>query len=512
MDRKIILFFVLSAASMCLTQQFDFRQKFGKSDILLQQKKGFTVSPNNNRDDSKENDYFPPHNTFTPKTNINLSTERIIDITPSPHYYPSDLSFRFSDVGLQRIGRNFIKSNSIISLSLDNNNISEISPFAFRSMRNLRHLNLSGNRIPIQKLLSLTGNHNLEMLIINNNHNNYDTSDNDNAEKILQEYEVFQKLEQLQLCNSQLRDIQVPFYIATPILTHLHLCNNSISSSRAVFDNIPSTLTHLKLDKNLIDRVEQGKLRNLQELRMNENEITQVCFEECETQSIPLKGAIKMRILSLSKNQISEVSSDAFNDMENLVNLDLSGNKITNLAKDTFNSTVWVTDLSLAYNILATIPNVCSMLNLKSLNLTGNRISAVPPDTFCRLQRLEYLYLSDNMITTIETRAFNLQSLMYLDLSGNQLKQLPILWISPWRIQELHLERNNFIELDDLSLKNIQSLRNVHLDENPMVKFRAESFQSFPGHVIFHLKNIRVNTTEDTKDYEDDDIDSRYID
>lgn len=228
---------------------------------------------------------------------------------------------------------------------------------------------------------------------------------------------------------------------------------------------------------------------------MDENKITQVCFEDCQEESISLRGADRMQTLVLSRNQIAEVTPDAFYDMIYLMKLDLSGNKLASLAKGTFNKTVFMNELSLAHNVLATVPDVCSMHHLKSLNLTGNRISAIFSDTFCRLKRLAYLYLSDNGLTTIEPRAFQLQSLTHLDLSGNQLKQLPGQWINAWQILELNVERNNFTELDDLSLRSTNSLMNVYIDKNPMLKLRSESFQSLPG-LSLHLKNVLVECAQ----------------
>lgn len=252
LGHKIILFFVLITAHLVKTEQYDLRKNVQKifSEEIQKMKEpvgGFTVNPPTGPGLTTHKPMYPIN-----PTNIPIRYQQS---------YPSDLSFRFSDVGLQRIGRDFIKSSSIISLSLDNNNISNISPFAFRSMQNLRHLNLSGNRIPKDKLLLLNGNNNLQTLIINNNNDTFDCNDNSNTEKILKEYEIFPSLEHLHLCNNQLRNIEVSFYIAMPILTHLHLSNNSLSSSSAIFDNIPASLTHLKLDKNLIDRVEKEKLR-----------------------------------------------------------------------------------------------------------------------------------------------------------------------------------------------------------------------------------------------------------
>ncbi|KYQ51928.1 Leucine-rich repeats and immunoglobulin-like domains protein 3 [Trachymyrmex zeteki] len=373
-------------------------------------------------------------------------------------------------------------------------------------MKNLKYLDLSGNNIPKEKLLLLPRSATLQMLIIDNNRDSHNP-----VTEALKEYEVFQNLKHLHLSNSQLWNFQIHFYIATPILTHLHLNNNGINSSDAVFDNIPATLTHLYLNKNIIDRVKQGKLRHLQELSMDDNVITQVCFEECEDKSISLKSAVEMQYLSLARNLISEISSDAFSDTSRLLKLDLSGNKISDITKGTFNKTMMISNLSLADNILVTVPDVCSILFLRNLDLSGNRISAVLSGTFCvNLRTLEYLHLSNNVITTIETQAFRiLQSLKYLDLSGNRLKQLPAHWVYSWYIRELHLERNNFTELDSISLINIKELRNIYLDENPMPVLTVRSLQLLPEHLRIHLKNMHVEykCTQCTCENEDDEDD-----
>lgn len=238
LDHKFMIFFIFTIVYLAKTERG--RNKFPPYDFK-------------NTSLEKEDWKVP---VWPPPPTIVDQPDPTIPPTPSTSCDHKSHVFSFSNVGLQKIGRDFINSNDIINLSLDNNDISYISPFAFRNMRNLKYLNLSGNKIRKEKLLSLAGNANLQTLIINNNRDSHNP-----VTETLKEYEIFQSLEHLHLCNSQLGNFQVHFYMAMPSLTHLYLKNNSINSTDAIFDNIPATLTHLYLNQNFIDRVKQDKLR-----------------------------------------------------------------------------------------------------------------------------------------------------------------------------------------------------------------------------------------------------------
>lgn len=181
-------------------------------------------------------------------------------IKPTPPTQLYEIMFRLSNVGLRKIGPDFITSDKIISLSLDNNEISYISPSAFRKMRNLKYLNLSGNKIPSERLLSFTGVFGLQTLVIDNN-NPMDPAEIEeyNSDKSTVDYGVFDRLEHLHLCNNQLKDFQIN-HLKAPVLTHLYLSNNSLESGDIIFNNIPAMLRSLHLDHNQIGRVEQNKL------------------------------------------------------------------------------------------------------------------------------------------------------------------------------------------------------------------------------------------------------------
>lgn len=199
------------------------------------------------------------------KPTIIKTTTTTTTMRPSstPRLY--DLIFSFSNVGLRKIGPDFIFSDKIISLSLDNNEISDISPFAFRGMRNLKYLNLSGNKIPTERLLSFNVDGLQTLIIDNNNPMNPMNSIGHNINSINNfhksiKYGVFKGLEHLHICNSQLKNFQID-HLTMPALTHLYLNNNSIESSDIIFNNIPNTLRSIFLDNNLINRVETHNLR-----------------------------------------------------------------------------------------------------------------------------------------------------------------------------------------------------------------------------------------------------------
>lgn len=252
---------------------------------------------------------------------------------------------------------------------------------------------------------------------------------------------------------------------------------------------------------------------------MNNNTITKVCFE-CSGESISLKSATYMRKLILSRNLISEVSSDAFRDTARLEYLDLSNNKIADLDNNVFSNMLNLVTLSLANNTLATVPNVCSMSQLKILDLAGNRIGAVHSTDFkCNNMQLQYLFLSNNDMTTIQTGAFfYLPSLKYLDLSENHLMELPTQWsyinyhgynyTSSSGLQELHLERNNINIVDDISLTGLTSLQHVYLDENSILTLNVKSIKNLPLHLTFHVGNIREKPNNIEPDNNTDESDS----
>lgn len=182
-------------------------------------------------------------------------------VNPTVSSISYDLILNLSNVGIQNIGPDFIISEESISLTLDQNGISNISPLALRGMPNLKYLSMSHNKIPTNQMLSFVKVDRLQTLIIDNNNPISSTKIgkfNDTKSNVPNG--IFTSLKHLHICHSQLKDFQLHHW-TMPALTDLHLSNNSIKFSNIIFDHIPKSLKNLFLNNNQIDRVEKSKLR-----------------------------------------------------------------------------------------------------------------------------------------------------------------------------------------------------------------------------------------------------------
>ncbi|XP_019622188.1 PREDICTED: decorin-like [Branchiostoma belcheri] len=106
--------------------------------------------------------------------------------------------------------------------------------------------------------------------------------------------------------------------------------------------------------------------------------------------------------------------------------LDLKGNRITNikmLQSGTFTNLPRLKVLTLSDNQISTIQlgTFTNLPLLQELDLSKNQITMIRPDFFENLRQLKILYLSSNQITMIQPGTFaNLNQLKMIGLSVNQ--------------------------------------------------------------------------------------------
>ncbi|KAF7664481.1 hypothetical protein LDENG_00176160 [Lucifuga dentata] len=116
----------------------------------------------------------------------------------------------------------------------------------------------------------------------------------------------------------------------------------------------------------------------------------------------------RLTVLVLSWNSISQTDSDSFTLTPHLLHLDLSSNLLAVLNSSIFHG----------------------LQELEELLLFGNQIVQINQGAFRDLRRLQKLYLSGNRLTSFPLELYKEprgpHNLTFLDLSFNQLSQLPV--------------------------------------------------------------------------------------
>lgn len=459
--------------------------------------------------------YLPLWNRSTPRSHWTTRPTR----TPMPPTISQcgipngPVKLNFTQIGLQRVGDNFVESPEVTELYLGYNDIRQVSPFLFTSLPKLEVLDLSGNNISVGKMLRFDGHDSLQKLVIDDNKcQEYDTELVDISQSL-------SSLKKLSLRRSCISRFAVNLRKFAPRLDSLYLSGNRIESPE-FFDHLPETLTHLHLDDNLIPNVKGEVLKTIKDLSVSGNKIKQVCGASCDgSKSLGLSWADKLEVLNASRNEISEVMDTAFANMKGLLRLDLSGNKLAELPDTVFEGLTWLEELHMSRNQLTSIPHVCPLTRMKWLDLSGNQIMTIAKGNFCTLSMsLETLLLANNYITTVHSDVFSgLQVLRKLDLSNNLIVTLPARMILDARsLQILSLKNNSIANLDGLREARSSSLQELYLQDNPLLHLKVTWIHpEYLPNLVIHLKDASLNdnqavtdenviskpiTTEDTND------------
>ncbi|XP_026099839.1 fibromodulin [Carassius auratus] len=262
-------------------------------------------------------------------------------------------------------------------------------------------------------------------------------------------------------CNN--RKLQhVPFVPSH--IKYVYLQNNQITGiTNGVFDNAPD-LAWISLHTNKLSSDKIGdkvftKLPNLERLFLHNNNLSRV------PQGLPRS----LRYLHMNHNNISKVPFESFRGMSNLTALHLQVNSIEDLG-NALEGLLSLTLLDLRRNQLKKIPESLSP-KLSQLYLEYNRISSVPADFLSQRPELRFVRLSHNQLTNggIPANAFNVSSLVELDLSFNKLERIPTISTN---LENLYLQANKIKEFSVSSFcrvvdtNNYSNLRVLRLEAN----------------------------------------------
>ncbi|KPP76631.1 keratocan-like [Scleropages formosus] len=270
---------------------------------------------------------------------------------------------------------------------------------------------------------------------------------------------------------------------------------NTVYCDNKGLKTIPSVPPHtwyLYLQNNQIEVVSSDSLRNATQLRwlnLNRNKITSAGVEEGVFLSlasllhlymednlltaIPTPLPPTLEQLRLSKNQISKIPPGAFIGLDHLVLLDLQGNKLQDdsVTEASLKGLTNLVQINLAKNGLKNMPLGLPPTTTQ-LFLDGNSIEKIPTDYFKDLPKVAFLRLNRNKLVDggLPKHIFNLSSILDLQLSHNQLTQVPQI---PASLEHLHLNNNQIKSVNGTSIcpASTSAMDNYVQDQGPQLRY-----------------------------------------
>lgn len=395
------------------------------------------------------------------------------DLHRDPEYCNNE-TLKLTNINIDPIlPKNFIVSPNLKCISITYGRIRFIQEGTFENISNLMYLNLEYNSIPPEYLFSFGELPKLRALILGNQ-----VKQSGSAMVVKT---VYPELLYLNVKNNYIAFIESNVPNPFPKLKDLDLSNNEFYWFNLQWWS--NTLTHLNLNNNKISLISHKELSNLISYTLDNNKISSIGKDN----DLDLTGLSSLEYLSISNNPIRFIHRTAFVDMVNLRCLNMSENDLSTLDPEILTPLTSLEVLALNDNMFDVIPlevplNITTLLmdcnrildltssslsllpNLRKLSLAGNMISNIHVDTFKSQELLEELYLNDNELNHLpEHWDLYIESLRYLDLSGNKLTSI-----------------SYFLSMTGTALE-------IYLDENPLKYISGNNNITIPANMTIYL-------------------------
>ncbi|XP_009081044.1 PREDICTED: platelet glycoprotein V [Acanthisitta chloris] len=344
-------------------------------------------------------------------------------------------------------------------LILSSNNISLVSPMAFKGLRSLKVLKLLDNKLVELPPEAFDDMVQLQQLIIESNRL---TSIEENL------FDKLARLEELFLNKNQLTALPGDMLKKLARLKVLNLSRNYLAAlPRNIFSAL-ARLEKLMLYFNRLSSIESGMFDSLKEL--------QELFLHCNNiQSIAPDAFCclhKLRTLTLSRNKLEVLPSGLFLHLHDLSKLTLYRNPLKSLPEVLFGEMRHLGSLWLYHTKLSTIPDFVfsNLTNLELLVLSFNpELSVLPRNVFSGLNELRGLSLHTNNISSLPEGIFlSLQKLQNISLFDTRLEVLPRnLFHNLKHLQKVYLNSTQLEFLPADFFIALPDLQEVVLNDNP---------------------------------------------
>ncbi|NWS75828.1 GPV protein, partial [Crotophaga sulcirostris] len=373
---------------------------------------------------------------------------------------PCDMTqIHITGTGVTYLQDVFSRMVGLQHLILSSNNISLISPMAFKGLRRLKTLKLLDNKLIELPPDVFDDMVQLQQLILENN-----------RLKSIEEnlFNRLTSLEELFLNKNQLTALPSGVLKKLAKLKVLNLSRNSLA---ALPTNIFSALTGLEklmLYFNRLSSIEPGvfdSLKELLELFLHSNNIQSIAPDAFHCLH-------KLRSLTLSRNKLEVLPPGLFLHLHDLSKLTLYRNPLKSLPEVLFGEMRHLGSLWLYHTKLSTIPDFVfsNLTNLELLVLSFNpELSVLPKNVFSGLNELRGLSLHTNNISSLPEGIFlSLQKLQNISLFGMRLEALPRnLFHNLKHLQKVYLNNSKLQSLPGDFFTTLPELQEVILDDNP---------------------------------------------
>lgn len=435
-------------------------------------------------------------NQFNDLTVLDISHNQLLTFEPNWNEanFPNLRELRLQYNNLSAIGGGALRSlHALTHLNLSYNHLETLANDMLNETKQLRELHLQNNRLyqlPADMfahlaelmVLDLSGNQ------LSNQYTNYDTI-----------FAGLKRLVILNLANNALTRIGSQTFHALNFLQILDMRNNSIGFIEEQTFRPLNNLHTLNLSGNRLHIIGQNLFNGmfvLTRLVLSNNLITLIdnrAFRNCTG----------LKELDLSSNQLSDVPA-AVRDLTMLKSLDLGENQIIELRNDSFLNMSQLTGLRLMDNLIVNITNglFYPLHRLNVLNLARNKIQSIERGSFDKNTEIEAIRLDKNLLTDINGIFATLNSLLWLNLSENQLVWFDYAFI-PMNLKWLDVHSNylealgNYYRLqNEITVTTLDASHNRITEIGPMsVPNSIELF--FVNNNI--IRNVYPNTFIDKK-------------
>lgn len=442
------------------------------------------------------------------RANVYFAIENYINDQSLQSLCNDNAALNFSNAVISEINENFISSPVITCLNFMDNTIGKIGKGAFKKLPNLTQLFLSNNRLDNGNRLILNfGSHDQLQVLVMNNANRFRSY----SRSSIQIFGEYPNLEILSLRENNAIDLEFAqetsfgkyyFTYTTPMTSQnwmpfpklkiLDLSENSITRTNFV-QLLSNSLYFLDLHDNSLSELNLNEKGNkLFTLNLDKNKFNNIQqYNNGYNGGLSMADLKNLHYLSVSRNEINTIESDAFQNNNELLFLNLSSNRIRHLHPKTFADLQYLKTLDLSNNQLEVLQISINETEISTLYINNNNIKNITSDTFMQMPKLMKLLMGKNKIDKIDVNTFaHLTILEELDLSSNMLSFLPEGWTeSLVSLKYLDLCDNEFTSLESLSLTNTLPLITVYLMNNSLEYLNVKYFENLPQNLTIDLIN-----------------------